>query len=49
MWHKALPTYIEGDAVYIEFNTGSTDMVGNGEGGAIGLQVGVTNCVADML
>ena len=26
--HKSLPTYREGDEVYIEFNTGHPDMVG---------------------
>ena len=28
-WHKALPTYREGDAVNIELNTGHHDIVGN--------------------
>ena len=28
VWHKSLPTYREGDAVYIEFKTGHPDMVG---------------------
>ena len=28
VWHKALPTYREGDEVYISFKTGHPDMVG---------------------
>ena len=47
--HKALPTYREYDTVYIEFNTGPRDMVGNGEGGDIIVQGGVTNGVANVL
>ena len=47
--HKALTTYREGDAVYIEFKTGSPDMLSNWEGGAIGVQGCVTNGVANVL
>ena len=46
VWHKALPTYREGDQVYIEFKTGHPDMVGKQEIGDIGVQGGVTNGVA---
>ena len=45
-WHKALPTYRKGDEVYIEFKTGHHDMVGKWKVGDIGVQEGVTNCVA---
>ena len=44
-WHKALPTYIEVDVVYIEFKTGHPNMVGKRKFGAIVLQGGVTNGV----
>ena len=30
VWHKAMPTYIEGDSVYIEFNAGLPDVVSKG-------------------
>ena len=43
---KALPTYIEGDAMYIEFNTGHPDMVGKWKLGGIGVHGGVTSGVA---
>ena len=46
VWHKELPTYREGDVVYIEFKTGHPDMVGKWEVGDIGVQGGVTNGVA---
>ena len=49
MWHKSLPTYREGDAVYIEFNTGPPYMVGKVEVGDIGVQVGITNGVTNVL
>ena len=49
VWQKSLATYREGDAVYIELNTRSTDMIGNGEGVAVGVQGGVTNGVANVL
>ena len=35
--------------MYIEFNTGHPDMVDKGEGGAIGVQGGATNGVANVL
>ena len=47
--HKVLPTYRQGDVLYICFKAGSTDMVCKGEGGAIGVQVCVTNAVANLL
>ena len=40
---------MEGDVMYIEFNTGTPDMVSKGGGGAIGVQVGITNGVANVL
>ena len=43
IWNKALLTYREGDAVYIEFNTGTPDMIGKREGGDIRVQGGLTN------
>ena len=46
MWQKAMPTYREVDAVYMEFNNGHLNMVGKGEGSAVGVQVDVTNNVA---
>ena len=49
LWHKALPTYREGDAVYIELRTSTPDMVGKREGRAIKVQAGVTNDVANVL
>ena len=33
VWHKEMNTYIEGNVVYIELNTGN--MVGEGVGGSI--------------
>ena len=47
--HKELHTYIEVNELYIEFKTGNLDMVGNGGGGAIGVQGGVTVGVANLL
>ena len=38
----------EGDALYIELNTGHLSMVGKGEGGATGVQGYVTNGVANV-
>ena len=35
--------------MYIEFKTGTHAMVVKGEGGAISVQGGVTNCVANVL
>ena len=35
--------------MYIEFNTGTPDVVVKGVGGNIGVQLGVTNDVANML
>ena len=49
VWHKSLPTYIEGGTVYIELKNGYPDMVDIGEGSAIGVQGGVTNGVANVL
>ena len=49
MCHKEPPNYTEGDVVYIEFNTGTPDMVSKGEGGAIGVQGSITNDVANVL
>ena len=46
VWHKVLPTYREGDEMYIEFKTGHPDMVGKWEVGDIGVQGGVTTGVA---
>ena len=34
---KAMPTYIKGDAVYIEFSTVNPDMVDKGVGVSIGV------------
>ena len=49
VWHKALPTYIEGDTVYIEFNNFYPDIAVNGGGSYIVVQVGVTVCVTNVL
>ena len=49
MWHKDMPTYREGDAVYIYFKTGNSDMVGKGGDGDIGVQIGLANGVAKVL
>ena len=46
MWYKSMPTYIEGDAICIEFSTGCHDMLCTWEVGNIGVQGGVTNCVS---
>ena len=46
---KEIPTYKEGDMVYIEFKTGKPDLVGKGEGGDIGVQRGVTNGITNVL
>ena len=46
MWHKSLPTYREGDEVYIYFNYINPDIVCKWELCDIGVQVGVTNGVA---
>ena len=44
--HKAMPNYREVDAVYIEFNTGHPDIVGEWEVRDIGMQGGATNGVS---
>ena len=49
MWHKSLETYIEGDMMYIDFNTCPPDVVDQGKVSAIGVQGGVTNGVANVL
>ena len=46
VWYKELPTYREGNAVYIQLKTGHPDMVGKWEVGDIVVQGGVTNDVA---
>ena len=43
VWHKALPTYREGDMVWIEIKTGIPDIVGKGERGDIIVQGYVIN------
>ena len=43
-----MPTYREGDTVYIEFDNGNPDMVGKGVGGDIGVQGVVTNGVTNV-
>ena len=40
--NKSLPTHREGDAVYIELNTGTPDMAVKREGGSIRVHWGVT-------
>ena len=42
-----MPTYIEGDAICIEFSTGCHDMLCMWEVGDIGVQGGVTNGVTN--
>ena len=37
VWHKALPTYREGDTVYVEFKTGNPDMLGKWLVGTVGV------------
>ena len=49
MRHKSLLTYIDGDMVCIEFNTGPPDMVGKVDCSDILLQVGVNNVVSNVL
>ena len=49
MCHTFLLSYIEVGALYIEFNTGPPDMAGKGDGGAIGVQVGLTNSVSNVV
>ena len=43
--HKALPNYREGGVVYIEFKTGSPNIVSTCKASDIGVQGGVTNVV----
>ena len=43
VWHKAMPTYGEGDKMYIKLMTGHPDMVGKWEVGDIGVQGGAPN------
>ena len=49
LWHKALPVYIEGGAVCIEFKTGTPGIVYKGEGGDIRVNGCVTNGVDNLL
>ena len=48
MWHKEIPTYREVNAVYIELNNDHPDMVGEGGGCGIGVNIGVTNGLANL-
>ena len=49
MWHKVLPTYIEGGVVYIESKTGHPYMVGKGICSDIVVKGGVIYCVVNVL
>ena len=49
VWNKALPTYREVDMAYTEFNNGSPEMVGKEYYSAVGVQLGVTNGLSNVL
>ena len=48
MWHKEIPTYREVNAVYNELNNDHPDMVSEGGGGGIGVNIGATNGLANV-